>query len=697
MRWKRHYLYRFPTDFTAYHLLCEIVDFIHIHFPSKYPHTVLIVTSPLSSLETAHILAKFQHYAYTKVLLIDVIGAIFNNRNQFYGYLNTKQELEDIFQTWSLQKRHKDQQHRHVIDGERNDDDDDTEDIRLITEKLVHWQDVEASENTANEQQRQPPRFDGENDGNGDGSDSDTDDDVDPKPQNLLVLTILTEKFKLFMNRILHVEFEKYYRLSHQQGAQGRHSNAEQNYNNYHNINDNSNINNNNNNNVRNYDDDSYSRRSQDDDNNLNNNDNTSNYGGESIQSDAVIFASLTRSQQHVRTESAAANEIRNYSGDIDGGNAGTGRTTADTTNPFDSANQNELPFLTPLTGPMNDSIQLFYETLRDEICTSNASDGMGRHTRRPHHSTNQEHPNTHDVNDGLSVAASTATAITITTTTTVDTDSGSPERDACVTDLLKCVTIMNSDEQLFCNYLCRLLWNYTGNLTVTAAPDMIHHEQQQSSGVHRFATESDIMLELEKICHSYEETTPMKLIEFGQNLLYFYNEHGVERKERTIDNGQYNHNQNNKKKNTKKSRSKRGQWKTPNTFNYSHNPEMPQLLKYSEHFILFDFIVTSLQATDDKESASKIDFIILDFQNVLNAANETVLGWRPFLILQQNQLNHRLFTTHSVLPGAYDWVIHPVELFWTCGLLCWGVIAMVVLILSVIIAASIGTGIAVR
>uniref|UniRef100_A0A1B0CW74 Uncharacterized protein n=1 Tax=Lutzomyia longipalpis TaxID=7200 RepID=A0A1B0CW74_LUTLO len=95
-------------------------------------------------------------------------------------------------------------------------------------------------------------------------------------------------------------------------------------------------------------------------------------------------------------------------------------------------------------------------------------------------------------------------------------------------------------------------------------------------------------------------------------------------------------------------------------------------------------------------ESGIKFDFIVLDLHQNVNTKNESTFGWRPFLILQQNHINHQVFTSHPFLRGFRDWGLDTSE-FWTCGTLCWGVIGLAIFLLLCIIVASVWAGVAVR
>ncbi|XP_055676626.1 uncharacterized protein LOC129785955 [Lutzomyia longipalpis] len=138
--------------------------------------------------------------------------------------------------------------------------------------------------------------------------------------------------------------------------------------------------------------------------------------------------------------------------------------------------------------------------------------------------------------------------------------------------------------------------------------------------------------------------------------------------------------------------------WRRQTTQN-SH-PTAPQQqqpqnqLVYSEFFSLFDFIVSILYGAN--ESGIKFDFIVLDLHQNVNTKNESTFGWRPFLILQQNHINHQVFTSHPFLRGFRDWGLDTSE-FWTCGTLCWGVIGLAIFLLLCIIVASVWAGVAVR
>ena len=129
----------------------------------------------------------------------------------------------------------------------------------------------------------------------------------------------------------------------------------------------------------------------------------------------------------------------------------------------------------------------------------------------------------------------------------------------------------------------------------------------------------------------------------------------------------------------------------------------------FSEYFYLFDFILSVINdgMEDDKTNHRKFqfDFIVLDFKNI--SSNYTTIVWRPFLILQQSQMDRTIFIRHPVQPAYKEWIFsypilhnHPhdiVESIWSCGFLCWSVVILGVFLLIGIIVGSITFSIAIR
>ncbi|XP_031621510.1 uncharacterized protein LOC116339642 [Contarinia nasturtii] len=118
-----------------------------------------------------------------------------------------------------------------------------------------------------------------------------------------------------------------------------------------------------------------------------------------------------------------------------------------------------------------------------------------------------------------------------------------------------------------------------------------------------------------------------------------------------------------------------------------------------------FDFCVlelhlnnqaTSMNENDDADSVSR--------NNTTNSIplNRTHIAatfvWRPVLILRQNELHQNIFVTHPLLPYRYpSWFFENTHKFWTCGLLCWILAGIVILLLVCILVASITFGLAIR
>lgn len=151
---------------------------------------------------------------------------------------------------------------------------------------------------------------------------------------------------------------------------------------------------------------------------------------------------------------------------------------------------------------------------------------------------------------------------------------------------------------------------------------------------------------------------------------------------------------------------------------------------KFTEFFPFFDFIVTKLVQkynltvnynTSTIQSSSTgalngsidggtFDFCVLDFR--LNQAATTVdmadgqpnrtvttttFAWRPFLILRQSELHQNVYVTHPLTVGYHRWFFDNTHKFWTCGLLCWILAGIVILLLVSILVASITFGLAIR
>ncbi|XP_062713457.1 uncharacterized protein LOC115269684 [Aedes albopictus] len=139
----------------------------------------------------------------------------------------------------------------------------------------------------------------------------------------------------------------------------------------------------------------------------------------------------------------------------------------------------------------------------------------------------------------------------------------------------------------------------------------------------------------------------------------------------------------------------------TSSSFNRSQSvTSSGRRLIFSANFYLYDYILAIEHDLryqhPHHQHQYQFDFIVFDLKNISN--HRTTIVWRPFLILRQDQLNRQKFSMHPVLPGYSDWMIEgTMESFWICGVLCWSVIAIVVLIIVSIIFASVVFSIAVR
>jgi hypothetical protein len=130
----------------------------------------------------------------------------------------------------------------------------------------------------------------------------------------------------------------------------------------------------------------------------------------------------------------------------------------------------------------------------------------------------------------------------------------------------------------------------------------------------------------------------------------------------------------------------------------------------FSEYFNLFSFVASIVVPQQQQQQPSTVanhsignasvipfDFVVLDFRHILNNINESIVIWRPFLVLQPHIQYRNLFTTHPVLPAYNDWMLESSEKFWTCGWYCWSLIGVAIILLLLTIVGSLSAGIAVR
>lgn len=145
---------------------------------------------------------------------------------------------------------------------------------------------------------------------------------------------------------------------------------------------------------------------------------------------------------------------------------------------------------------------------------------------------------------------------------------------------------------------------------------------------------------------------------------------------------------------------------------------------KFSEYFTFFDFVVAKLAKTNklrvnygrsgngagavgggaSRTTATGVevfDFCVLDFHVSRFTVNQTTATtafvWRPFLILRQSEINQNLYITHPLIVGYHNWFFDGTSQFWTCGLLCWILAGIVIMLLICILIAGVTIGLAIR
>lgn len=622
----------------------------------------------MQSTATQRLLFLFRSFIYTKVLVVDITGAIFSRANYFAGYLTTKEELDYIFEHWSENNYYstsrspydEEEKEGSASATERNNK---TREVRSAVDRNASAEKVTEPEGeggpdpevlseisqsvhkTETNMRRLNPKF-----------------VVDPKPQNFLILTVLTEKLKSFHNTALHVEFEQYYKLSRsgvvepfvrrpeqQREAEG----------------DNDAV------------DPSSSNNRKEDGNSLR--------PRKQMKRSEEIIVTVNGTRNCNTTDAVTSANVRLIGVQASDCAKNNGKSGKD-----ENGRRliNKLPIFTSLTSSINESIQLLLIYTVEKNCTLFGAS-----------------------------ASECASA-------------------------LKCPSVSDANEQLFCNYLCQMPVNYS-----LGDGPMANLSESLPMNERRFATPTEVMITLEHICRqlSVVDWSGHIQMEFSENLLYFYNENVVSKNNELVKRHKSNpmpipltqtpqdspeskmaSNRRLKRDSIVASRqSDRNQTQIQNlrddqrqlrTVNDDVDLDVKftadgaaaeqkgqrsklataasHYAKYSEYFSLFDFIV------DEKEKpVVGHDFIILDFKNtgVAPAVNETGFAWRPFLIMQQSVLNFKVFTTYSILPGYNDWTLIPTQNFMDCGLLCMGVIALAFVILCSISVGGIVSAITIR
>lgn len=144
---------------------------------------------------------------------------------------------------------------------------------------------------------------------------------------------------------------------------------------------------------------------------------------------------------------------------------------------------------------------------------------------------------------------------------------------------------------------------------------------------------------------------------------------------------------------------------------------------KFSEFFSFFDFVVAKLgqlyvenvnysqshsaasagaaSQPTHATNVSAFDFCVLDFHvnrfSINASAMATAFVWRPYLILRQSDVHQKLFVTHPLVTDHQNWFFDRSSRFWTCGLLCWILASIVLLLLVCILVAGVTVGLAIR
>lgn len=131
----------------------------------------------------------------------------------------------------------------------------------------------------------------------------------------------------------------------------------------------------------------------------------------------------------------------------------------------------------------------------------------------------------------------------------------------------------------------------------------------------------------------------------------------------------------------------------------------------FGEFFTLFDFIVSTIVSNVsiklNRTIHASYEFMVLNFRTNKDLLNQTVtpssLVWNPFLMLKQNQINDDddsvLFRLQHipVLPVNDDWFKKSMKLFWKCGLQCWIITILAILVLCILIVGGVAAANAVR
>lgn len=534
---------------------------------------MVIVTSPVNSVDSQRLLHEFRSFSYTKVLVIDITGSIFSRRNHFSGYLATKEELDFVVEHWSENNFYSTSRADPVTPHDNANDEHDAQhqqaqehnrDKRSSSSVVVEedqpleilqqgWAEKEQNERKGREKDTEGAKEGGarakdESSSNRRKTKSTTQPGtdqkvviVDPKPQNFLILTVFTDKLKTLHDRALHVEFEQHSKRS-QSGVMepfrgNRPGEVEKEK-------------------ERERDRDGAISRSSGSGRNENGEDPYQLHQRKMKRSEEIIVTvNGTRNCNATSSTGGAANPDTVIAGDKHATAAATSLKTTKATRAGNGpkredvdcvenkrkdddddgqkeANQgngdderallviSKLPIFTSLTSSINESIQLLlvYATQRNCSLTSSGSSSSGGHHARD---------------------APLAAVV------------------ECVS-ALKCAMVTDRNEQLFCNYLCRTVVNYSlvgvvgeGSEPKTNLPTIDTAAAFSSSRMEdspRLSTVSEVVAAVERVCSSVVAAEALELslrnessggaaevgvgvaiqMQFSENLLYFYNENVV-------------------------------------------------------------------------------------------------------------------------------------------------------------------------
>lgn len=547
---------------------------------------MVIVTSPVNSVDSQRLLHEFRSFSYTKVLVIDITGSIFSRRNHFSGYLATKEELDFVVEHWSENNFYSTSRADPVTpydnandehDGQHQQAQDHNRDKRSSSSVVEEDQPLEIlqrgwAEKEQNERKGREKDTEGVKEGGARAKDESSSNRrktksttqpgtdqkvviVDPKPQNFLILTVFTDKLKTLHDRALHVEFEQHSKRSQsgvmepfrgnrpgevvenekekerdRDGAISRSSGSSSSSS------------------GRNENgEDPYQlhqrktkqmKRSEEiivTVNGTRNCNATSSTGG-AANPDTVIAgdkhktatATSLKTSKATRAGNGPKREdvdcVENKRKDDDDGQKEANQGNGDDERALLVISK--LPIFTSLTSSINESIQLLlvYATQRNcSLTSSSSSSSSGGHHARD---------------------APLAAVV------------------ECVS-ALKCAMVTDRNEQLFCNYLCRTVVNYKhpsslvgvvgeGSEPKTNLPTIDTAAAFSSSRMEdspRLSTVSEVVAAVERVCSSVVAAEALELslrnessggagaevgvgvaiqMQFSENLLYFYNENVV-------------------------------------------------------------------------------------------------------------------------------------------------------------------------